>query len=97
MGEPRDPHAGEVEEAGCIFHSLPASKGDIFKDPFVASNLERWGLTSTLRVARFRYDRGYHKMAADEMLLDMFNDIGFRNEFKVRSAVPEVPSRPARK
>lgn len=82
--------ADAVEEAStsgkdassCHFHPVPPSKS-AFQNGMVTSNLTKWGLLPNLKVHRYRYDRSYHKTAADQMLLDMFNDPGFRQDFRV--------------
>jgi len=87
MAEEANDRGGDPSSSSSSFHALPHPKKTAFSDSLVKENLKRWGLDDTLKVLRFRYDRSYHKAAADQMLLEMFNDPGFRETFRVRFSV----------
>ncbi|CAG9463929.1 unnamed protein product [Pedinophyceae sp. YPF-701] len=68
------------------FHAVPPgppSKPDAWDEAYLKGNLSKWDLKSGLRVRRYRYERAYHKMAADEFLTDLLNDPGFQSTFQV--------------
>lgn len=56
------------------FHTLPDPPKCSFKDHYVKSNLQKWDLTNSTQIKRFRYEKRHHKLAAKEFLLDFFND-----------------------
>ncbi|GFH12028.1 uncharacterized protein HaLaN_07648 [Haematococcus lacustris] len=52
--------------------SLPSTSA--FNEPFTKSLLEKWDMRKFSKVCVFRYTKYYHRLAGQELLLDLFND-----------------------
>ena len=44
-----------------------------FKDAKIQQCLFKWGMKDTLEVAKFRFNKSFHLVAAEEFLKDLFN------------------------
>eukprot|EP00192_Tetraselmis_astigmatica_P018147 CAMPEP_0117680924 /NCGR_PEP_ID=MMETSP0804-20121206/18651_1 /TAXON_ID=1074897 /ORGANISM="Tetraselmis astigmatica, Strain CCMP880" /LENGTH=247 /DNA_ID=CAMNT_0005490533 /DNA_START=203 /DNA_END=943 /DNA_ORIENTATION=+ len=71
------------DDQGAIFHELKLGSSSGFSDPYVKQNLTKWDLWRNMRCHQFRYTKAYHKMAADEFLIDFFNDKNVQASFQV--------------
>lgn len=65
------------------FFVIPEPEKFVFKDAYVQSSLTKWDLAPSSKVYRFRFSKRYHKLAADEFLVDFFNNETVQKEFKV--------------
>mmetsp|Transcript_2936 Transcript_2936/g.4950 ORF Transcript_2936/g.4950 Transcript_2936/m.4950 type:complete len:263 (+) Transcript_2936:126-914(+) len=71
------------------FHVIPNPSKWAFSDTYVNSNLRRWDLLEGSKICRFRFEKRYHKLAAEEFLVDFFNDETVQATFKVLKAGKE--------
>mmetsp|Transcript_13962 Transcript_13962/g.16861 ORF Transcript_13962/g.16861 Transcript_13962/m.16861 type:complete len:263 (-) Transcript_13962:478-1266(-) len=65
------------------FNKLENPQKWAWTDSFVTSNLQKWGLQEGSQVARFRYTKRYHRLAAEEFLVDFFNSEEVQKHLKV--------------
>ncbi|KAJ9528248.1 hypothetical protein QJQ45_014231, partial [Haematococcus lacustris] len=61
--------------------SLPSTSA--FNEPFTKSLLEKWDMRKSSRVCVFRYTKYYHRLAGQELLLDLFNDPSSQEHLQV--------------
>jgi len=84
-----------MSEQNQRFHAISVPPKWAFTDHFVESNLRKWDLSSGSKICRFRYEKRHHKLAAEEFLMEFFNDETVQSTLQVLGDGREwVPCKP---
>eukprot|EP00898_Chlorokybus_atmophyticus_P003990 jgi/Chlat1/4592/Chrsp290S04343 len=72
-----------AEAAATVFTALPAGGEVLFGDKDILSYLLKWGMEKHMKLAKFRYNKPFHKKAPEPFLRDFFSDKAVMATFQV--------------